>query len=532
LRIELTLKNYRCFPDSSPARIVIEDGKWTAFVGVNNSGKSSLLRFFYEFRPWLNEMANPNHWLDLARGTQGGVPLSGSIRDAQEVFNKHNDRPMLCEFSVTNAHSSTIPKTLPLHKVTFRILRTPHLRVELAGLTTEPIQPFPLSGNPELTDNTVLRSDHFRVDIGPYMEAMLLVADTFYVGAFRNLLNTGAKVDYFDIKVGDAFIKQWREMQTGNSLQQNAACEDVTAAVERLFGYERLTMQAAQTDDTLQLVIDRKPYKLHEVGAGIAQFIMVLANVAIRRPGFLLIDEPELNLHPSLQLDFLSAVGGFAKHGVLFATHSIGLARASADRIFAVRRRAQGVSEVSEWESTRNLPELVGSLSYSGYQAVGFDTVLLVEGPTEVRTVQQFLRKLRKDHQVLLVPLGGSSFITSDRAHELDELRRITTNVHALIDSERVAAGAALAKDREAFRQTCQSLKMPCHVLEHRALENYLSDAAIKQVKGEKYRALTPFEELKKTEYAWGKHENWRIASEMKWEDIENTDLGRFLQAL
>ena len=45
MRIELTLKNYRCFPDISPARIVIEDGKWTAFVGVNNSGKSSLLRF-------------------------------------------------------------------------------------------------------------------------------------------------------------------------------------------------------------------------------------------------------------------------------------------------------------------------------------------------------------------------------------------------------------------------------------------------------------------------------------------------------
>ena len=45
---ELTLKNYRCFSDESPARFSLRRG-FTAFVGVNNSGKSSLLRFFYEF---------------------------------------------------------------------------------------------------------------------------------------------------------------------------------------------------------------------------------------------------------------------------------------------------------------------------------------------------------------------------------------------------------------------------------------------------------------------------------------------------
>jgi hypothetical protein len=52
MRIELVLKNYRCFPDSSPARLVIQDD-WVAFVGVNNPGKSALLRFFYEFRPFI-----------------------------------------------------------------------------------------------------------------------------------------------------------------------------------------------------------------------------------------------------------------------------------------------------------------------------------------------------------------------------------------------------------------------------------------------------------------------------------------------
>lgn len=41
----VTLKNYRCFADSEPARLRIQAGV-LAFVGPNNSGKSSLLRFF------------------------------------------------------------------------------------------------------------------------------------------------------------------------------------------------------------------------------------------------------------------------------------------------------------------------------------------------------------------------------------------------------------------------------------------------------------------------------------------------------
>jgi len=49
MEFEITFKNYQRFSDSSPARIVVRRGL-TAFVGVNDSDKSSLLKFFYEFR--------------------------------------------------------------------------------------------------------------------------------------------------------------------------------------------------------------------------------------------------------------------------------------------------------------------------------------------------------------------------------------------------------------------------------------------------------------------------------------------------
>ena len=56
---EVRVANYRCFSEQRPATIVIADGE-TAIVGANNSGKSTLLKFFYEMRAYFTALAqNP-----------------------------------------------------------------------------------------------------------------------------------------------------------------------------------------------------------------------------------------------------------------------------------------------------------------------------------------------------------------------------------------------------------------------------------------------------------------------------------------
>ena len=66
-------------------------------------------------------------------------------------------------------------------------------------------------------------------------------------------------------------------------------------------------------------------------------------------------------------------------------------------------------------------------------------------------------------------------------------------------------------------------------MLERRATENYLTDDAIKTVKGQKYSALGSHQKLENAAMPWGKEENWIIARQMKRSDFELTDLGKFL---
>ena len=86
MQIELAIRNYRCFPDSRPARIAFRKG-FTAFVGVNNSGKSSLLKFFYEFRSLFSLLSGATGNLSGAlAGQYQSFALPGSVCDVEGCF--------------------------------------------------------------------------------------------------------------------------------------------------------------------------------------------------------------------------------------------------------------------------------------------------------------------------------------------------------------------------------------------------------------------------------------------------------------
>lgn len=103
----IKLSDYRCFDAAKPATIVLRPGR-QAFVGVNNAGKSALLRMIYELRPlWqlcsnapdLTSLLNTRRALNALGPTGGGEHFSNVIRSGRShatIEVKAGNSPVLC----------------------------------------------------------------------------------------------------------------------------------------------------------------------------------------------------------------------------------------------------------------------------------------------------------------------------------------------------------------------------------------------------------------------------------------------------
>jgi len=452
--------------------------------------------------------------------------MPATLRDISQLFAKANTRPLVIEINLDDGlqHEGLF---VP-HRFVITIARNQN-RAQLEIPQLKPYLGGNIGGTTQFKENMLLANQD-TIDFEGVFEAFRNLASTAYIAAFRNALNLGgSETAYFDIRVGQHLISEWRGLKTGDVRRNREAIRQLTDDIKRLFGYASLEIDASLDGATLQAFVNGKSYDLGELGAGLAQFVIVLFNITRANPEYILIDEPELNLHPSLQLDFLTTLGTYARQGVLFATHSVGLARAAADRIYSVRKLSNQDSEVRTYEDTPRLSEFLGEMSFHGYKELGFERIVLVEGPMEVKTFQQFLRLKQAEHKIVFLTLGGGTLINANSASQLQEIKRVTDNIWAVIDSERKAAGEALPQDRAAFQAACNAAGIKCHVLEKRCIDNYLSDAAVKKIKGDKYRALGPYEVRSAVNPIWAKEENWRIAREMTAAELTGTDLWNFI---
>lgn len=341
MNINITIKNYRCFSQEKPLHIELTQG-FLALVGINNSGKSAFLKFFYEFRDLFYKASVSSNFQASLLGFQS-LKLGNNINDIDEIFSNFNNENISVEVSISHISKSTNGQ-LP-DSIIFDIPRSREAfktNIKISGNT--------LKVNPNQTlssdRNVYLQISNILVYMEPYFDIFKKLSSIVYIGPFRNAINIGGSDNYFDTRIGQQFISQWDNFKSGDSKSNIKATLKLTQDIGSIFRFQSLEINADINNKNLNVIINGKPYKLDELGSGLAQFIVILANIAITHPSWILIDEPELNLHPSLQIDFLTTLASYSTDGVIFATHNLGLARACAERIYSFRLNSSGISEV------------------------------------------------------------------------------------------------------------------------------------------------------------------------------------------
>lgn len=538
----LTIKNYRGFSDQAPAQIELGHGL-TALLGPNNAGKSTLKLLLYELRQLFDMLVRPATMTpSLSSGMNGDTfPISyDGTSDPTEIFNNSNERDISIEIEVVEPglglRGLELGEQAILHHMNRLVINCKRgapttWRVQAFSVESPRVALSSPNGYREPTPRCYLAGDgRTYFDFRDLLEIIEAFRNAKYYGAFRNALNEGSGRHY-DFQIGTAFIDLWNSWKTGGTKAHSRAITKITEEIRRLFEFDQLEINASVPLKTLLVTINGNQYRLGEMGSGISQFIMALGNAATSNPSIILIDEPETNLHPALQIDFLLTLAQYASVGCLFSTHSVGLARSVANTIYTIQKGASGPI-VRPFEATSNYSEFLGELSFSTFKDMGCDRILLVEGVNDVKAVQQLLRLFGKEHTTVILPLGGDQLVAGGREHELEELKRLSSNVFALVDSERSDASLPPAQRRIAFQKICERVGFDVCVTEKRALENYFPDSAVKAAFGASFNALTPYERLADNANGWAKADNWRIAHYVTKSDLLPSDVGQFLDRI
>jgi predicted ATP-dependent endonuclease of OLD family len=173
-----------------------------------------------------------------------------------------------------------------------------------------------------------------------------------------------------------------------------------------------------------QNLLDRgKHVPALEGSDGQAQFLLLIVKIRILEPGsVVLIEEPDVNMHPGMQKQFLnylkllaSADGG--SHQFLVVTHSPYLMDFAAEEsdveLFRVFKNKSGHTEIAPVKNERQNWDLLRDLGHSPADVLQPNGIIWVEGPSDVVYVSSWLEKL--DHSLIrgrdyeVIPYGGGN---------------------------------------------------------------------------------------------------------------------------
>ncbi|MCP4367651.1 MAG: ATP-binding protein [Deltaproteobacteria bacterium] len=173
-------------------------------------------------------------------------------------------------------------------------------------------------------------------------------------------------------------------------------------------------------------VVDNYGVPILEGSDGIASLLLMIVKIRIREPGsVILIEEPEVSMHPSLQkqfLDYLKHLAEKENYQFLVSTHSPYLMNLAVTEkvdevaVFRLSKDAKDCTQIKPAENKRAENwEILTDLGHSPADVLQANGIIWVEGPSDLIYVGTWLEKLApdlrrgKDYEIMWY--GGSIFV-------------------------------------------------------------------------------------------------------------------------
>ena len=226
-------------------------------------------------------------------------------------------------------------------------------------------------------------------------------------------------------------------------------------------------------------------YDINNVGQGMQSLVIILSTILLLKPSIVLMDEPEVHMHPSLIKEFVKYIKLLSSETQFIITsHSVVLMHeVGLDKIFSMKNEVDQKGIIANKVDDRNkLFEAISSLGYeidSLTYTMKPTVFVFTEGPSDKNLILSFAHKAELNQQI-------NSFTTAFVSMDGKGNRYKLANLIDKLNEEFIESPLIMILDRdETTNTTIEEIRKKffsknqkrLHYLNKRQIENYLIDA-------------------------------------------------------
>lgn len=290
---------------------------------------------------------------------------------------------------------------------------------------------------------------------------------------------------------GSGLIDRLDTLKNAGALerQEKRAYADIRAGMADLLDVEACDYNVPRTGDrVLELIVDGAHRPLESFGTGYEHALLVVAATVAFPDRLLLIEEPEIHLHPRLQRRVASHLSHRTHSQLIISTHSAVMIDELRGHIFQTRKDPRTASTGVTSPVDSATVTMLDELGYRASDILQANCIIWVEGPSDRVYLNEWLRlygqevtHVAEGLHYSIMSYGGSLLERATAASEGEDdrgrvpLRRLQQHFAIVADSDKSQPAHAL-KSR-VLRATDEVAANPTALMwitAGRTVENYI----------------------------------------------------------